>query len=188
MLGYDLFGADKIKGQGISDFDDFNVRAKAALQRIMPNFPFVPSAYSTKRIEKARKGGSKFAPDESEFVAFLNSVGIKLSRADIPRLRKIKAFEFRRRIGGLKEQRSILLKKLRNGEINRDKYDEEVNKLKEKYRKIRKVYAKSINAEVNEKAPIQIGIPFTEDFEKGQVLETVGGALKEQTKKIFGKK
>ena len=187
MLGYDLFGADKIKGQGISDFDDFNVRAKAALQRIMPNFPFVPSAYSTKRIEKARKGESKFAPDESEFVAFLNSVGIKLSRADIPRLRKIKAFEFRRRIGGLKEQRSILLKKLRNGEINRDKYDEEVNKLKEKYRKIRKVYAKSINAEVNEKAPIQIGIPFTEDFEKGQVLETVGGALKEQTKKIFGK-
>jgi hypothetical protein len=192
MLGYDLFGADKIKGQGISDFDDFNVRAKAALQRLMPNFPFVPGGYSTKRIERARKGESKFAPDESELIAFLNSVGIKLSKADIPRLRKIKAFEFRRRINGLREQRSIFNKKLRNGEINRKKYEEEISKLKEKYRKIRKVYADSINVKVNEKEPIQIGIPFTKDFEKGEVLETIGtaikeraGNVKEQTKKLF---
>jgi hypothetical protein len=188
MLGYDLFGADKIKGQGISEFDDFNVRAKAALQRIMPNFPFVPGGYSTRRIERARKGESKFAPDESEFIAFLNSVGIKLSKADIPRLRKIKSFEFRRRIGGIKDQRSILNKKLRNGEIDRTEYEEEITKLKDKYRKIRKVYADSINAEVNEKEPIQIGVPFTEDFEKGQVLETIGTAIKEQTKEVFGKK
>ena len=188
MLGYDLFGADKIKGQGISEFDDFNVRAKAAAQRIMPNFPFVPGGYSTKRIERARKGESKFAPDESEFIAFLNSVGIKLSKADIPRLRKIKSFEFRRRIGGIKDQRSILNKKLRNGEIDRTEYEEEITKLKDKYRKIRKVYADSINAEVNEKEPIQIGVPFTKDFEKGQVLETIGTAIKEQTKEVFGKK
>ena len=46
----------------------------------------------------------------------------------------------------------------------------------------------SINAEVNEKEPIQIGVPFTKDFEKGQVLETIGTAVKEQTKELFGKK
>ena len=154
----------------------------------MPNFPFVPGGYSTKRIERARKGESKFAPDESEFIAFLNSVGIKLSKADIPRLRKIKSFEFRKRIGGIKDQRSILNKKLRNGEIGREKYEEEITKLKDKYRKIRKVYADSINAKVNEKEPIQIGVPFTKDFEKGQVLETIGTAVKEQTKELFGKK
>ena len=61
MLGFDLFGADKIKGQGISEFDDFAVRAKAAYQRIIPNFPFVPGSYSTKRIERARDDKSKLA-------------------------------------------------------------------------------------------------------------------------------
>jgi hypothetical protein len=31
-------------------------------------------------------------------------------------------------------------------------------------------------------------VPFTKDFEKGQVLETIGTAVKEQTKELFGKK
>ena len=75
-----------------------------------------------------------------------------------------------------------------NLKYDREKYEEEITKLKDKYRKIRKVYADSINAEVNEKEPIQIGVPFTKDFEKGQVLETIGTAVKEQTKELFGKK
>ena len=54
MVGYDLFRKDRIKGQGISDFDDFLVRADAVKDRIIPNFPFVPGAYSTQKIEKAR--------------------------------------------------------------------------------------------------------------------------------------
>ena len=31
----------------------------------------------------------------------------------------------------------------------------------------------------------KIGVPFSKDFEKGQVLETIGTAVKEQTKEII---
>ncbi len=98
MLGFDLFRGDKIKGQGVSEFDDFSTRAKFALKRLIPNFPFVPGSYSTERIARARDDKSPLARNETELLAFLNTVGVKIEEADISRLRTIKGFEFRRRV------------------------------------------------------------------------------------------
>ena len=87
MVGFDLFGKKALAGQGVSDFDDIKVRAKAVSQRIIPNFPFVPGSYSTARIERARKGKETgFRSEESEAVAFLNSVGFKFQKTDIKNL------------------------------------------------------------------------------------------------------
>ena len=95
MLGFDLFRGDKIKGQGISEFDDFAVRAKFGLKRFIPNFQFVPGSYSTERIKRAREDKSTLARNESELLAFLNTVGVKIEEADISRLRTIKGFEYK---------------------------------------------------------------------------------------------
>ena len=81
MVGFDLFGKKALAGQGVSDFDDIKVRAAAVGQRIIPNFPFVPGSYSTKRVERARKGqDSPFRGEESELVAFFNAVGFKYKK------------------------------------------------------------------------------------------------------------
>ena len=39
------------------------------MNKLIPNIPFVPGTYSTKKIERARKGmESAFRPDQTEFM------------------------------------------------------------------------------------------------------------------------
>ena len=177
MVGYDLFRKDRIKGQGISDFDDFLVRADAVKDRIIPNFPFVPGAYSTQKIEKARVSKSPLRTDDNELLAFLNTVGIKLQKVDLTKLRRVKTFEFSRRVRGVQEQIREKTAEYRNGSINIDEYNKEVAKLRNKYFTIRNRYIKDLNVP----AENQEAVPLSE------VLPTIGTAIKEQTQRIFGK-
>ena len=178
-IGYifKIFRKDKIKGQGISDFDDFLVRADAVKDRIIPNFPFVPGAYSTKKIEKARVSKSPLRTDDNELLAFLNTVGIKLQKVDLTKLKRVKTFEFSRRVRGVQEQIREQAAEYRNGSISLEEYNQEVKKLQDKYSTIRNRYIKALNIPARN----QEAVPLSE------ALPTIGEAIKEQTKQIFGK-
>jgi hypothetical protein len=175
MVGYDLFRKDKIKGQGISDFDDLLIRSKAVGSRLIPNFPFVPFSYSTKRIERARE--EKPGPlkqDRTELIAFLNTIGIKINRTDITRLKAIKSFEFRRKVRGIQEQIRIEAGKFNRGEISQLDYNKEVDKLNKKYEVIKNRYIKAVNVPVE----TQEAVPLSE------FPSTIGTAVKEKAKDI----
>ena len=175
MLGFDLFRGDKIKGQGISEFDDFSIRAKFALKRLIPNFPFVPGSYSTERIERARKDTSQLKRSESELLAFFNTLGFKIEEADLSRLRTIKAFEFRRRVKGVEEQMRSVYSKFQKGSIDKNKRNKEIEELNEKYKKLRDEYSEALN----------IPIDYQEGAEFDEILPRITTSLKKQSEKLF---
>ena len=175
MLGFDLFRGDKIKGQGVSEFDDFKVRAQFGLKKMIPNFPFVPGSYSTERIEAARRDDSPLSRGESELLAFFNSIGFKVNIADISKLRTTKSFEFRRKVNGLKEKIRIEGNKLSRGKITEDEFNKRVDEINSNFAKIRDRYVEAIGMPIN----YQEAVPLSE------YIPTIGAAIKEQTKKLF---
>ena len=96
-------------------FDDMLIRGKAVVEKNIPNFPFVPGAYSTRKIEEARVGDSPLKATDSELVAFVNSIGIKIREVDITKERRIKTFEFSKRVRGIQQQITTQVNKYRNG-------------------------------------------------------------------------
>ena len=177
MLGFDLFRGDKIKGQGVSEFDDFSTRAKFALKRLIPNFPFVPGSYSTERIQKARTDTSPLSRNESELLAFFNTLGFKITKTNLSQLKTIKGYEFRRRVKGIQEKIRIEANKFNKGQITQLEYNERVNELNETYTKIRNKFIEDVNVPVD----------YQEGAELSEVIPRIAGAVKEQTEKIFGK-
>ena len=177
MLGFDLFRGDKIKGQGISEFDDFSIRAKFAAKRLVPNFPFVPFSYSTERIEKARKDTSPLRRNETELMAFFNTLGFKIEKTNLSRLKTIKGMEFRRRVKGVEDQMRAVYNNYSKGSINLEKRNNKLAELDEKYRKLSNKFSEDM------------GVPV--DYQKGaklsEVIPRITGAIKEQTENIFVK-
>ena len=171
MVGFDLFGKKALAGQGVSDFDDIKVRAKAVSQRIIPNFPFVPGSYSTARIERARKGKETgFRSEESEAVAFLNSVGFKFQKTDIKKLRTVKGFEFKRKMNGIKQQIRNEATKRRDAKISDEEYENNIQEIKDKFYEIRESYRKALGIPLTLKEPALIS----------EIPEIIGGALSER--------
>ena len=177
MLGFDLFRGDKIKGQGVSEFDDFSTRAKFALKRLVPNFPFVPFSYSTERIQKARTDTSPMSRNESELLAFFNTLGFKITKTNLSQLKTIKGYEFRRKVKGIQEKIRIEANKFNKGQITQLEYNERVNDLNETYTKIRNKFIEDVN----------IPVDYQEGAELSEVIPRITGAIKEQTEGLFGK-
>jgi len=177
MLGIDLFRGDKIKGQGVSEFDDFSVRANFALKKLIPNFPFVPGSYSTERIRKAREDKSPLRRDETEFMAFLNTLGFKINKTDVGRLRTIKGFEFRKKVKGIQEKIRIEANKVASGKITELDYNRNVNELNKEYTKIRNKFIADVN----------VPIDYQEGVELSEMIPTVTSAIKKQTQELFDK-
>ena len=171
MVGFDLFGKKALAGQGVSDFDDIKVRAKAVSQRIIPNFPFVPGSYSTARIERARKGKETgFRAEESEAIAFLNSVGFKFQKTDIKKLRTVKGFEFKRKMNGIRQQIRNEATKRRDAKISDEEYENNIQEIKDKFYEIRESYRKALGIPLTLKEPALIS----------EIPEIIGGALSER--------
>jgi hypothetical protein len=177
MLGFDLFRGDKIKGQGISEFDDFSIRAKFAAKRLVPNFPFVPFSYSTERIEKARKDTSPLRRNETELMAFFNTLGFKIEKTNLSRLKTIKGIEFRKRVKGIEDQMRAVYNNYSRGSINLEKRNNKLAELDEKYRKLSNKFSEDM------------GVPV--DYQKGaklsEVIPRITGAITQQTEELFGK-
>ena len=185
LIGYDIFKGEKIRGQGVSMFDDIVIRSKAVVEKNIPNFPFVPGAYSTRKIEEARVGDSPLKATNSELLAFVNSIGIKIREIDLTKERRIKTFEFAKRVRGIQQQLTTQTNKYRNGSISLSEYQEKEKELTNKYNKIQQRYYKALNLPVKDRILPKIGIPFTSSFAEGEALETIGGAIKTQTEKLL---
>ena len=188
LIGYDIFKGDKLRGQGVSMFDDMLIRGKAVVEKNIPNFPFVPGAYSTRKIEEARVGDSPLKATNSELLAFLNAVGIKIREIDLTKERRIKTFEFARRTRGIQQQLTTQANKYKNGSISIQEYRKKEKELTDKYNKIQARYITAINLPVKDKTPPKIGIPFTSSFAEGKALETIGEAIIKQTEKLISPK
>ena len=185
LIGYDIFKGEKLRGQGVSMFDDMLIRGKAVVEKNIPNFPFVPGAYSTRKIEEARVGDSPLKATDSELVAFVNSIGIKIREVDITKERRIKTFEFSKKVRGIQQQLTTQANKYRNGSISLAEYQEKEKKLVDKYNKIQQRYVKALNLPIKDRVLPKIGIPFTSSFAEGEALKTIGGAIKKQTEKLL---
>jgi len=133
MLGYDLFKGEKIKGQTGILADDFGVRAEVLRDKIIPNIPFLPGSYSSKKLEMARKGEeSPFKTQQSELLTLFNTLGFKFEQADVQKLASTKVLEMKRKLKGYKEQIRITQNKYRNGLINEKTLDETLDKILDK--------------------------------------------------------
>ena len=185
LIGYDIFKGDKLRGQGVSMFDDMLIRGKAVVEKNIPNFPFVPGAYSTRKIEEARVGDSPLKATDSELLAFANSIGIKIREVDLTKERRIKTFEFSKRVRGIREQLTTQANKYRNGSISIEEYRKKEKELTDKYNKIEARYVKALNLPIKDRVLPKIGIPFTSSFAEGEALETIGSAIKEQTERLL---
>jgi len=181
MLGFDLFRGDVIKGQNISEFEDFSSRAKFVAKRLIPNFPFVPGSYSTERIERARKDKTPLSRGESEILAFANTIGFKVTQPTISRLKTIKTLEFRRKIKGLQEKLRITYNKYDRGQISLEKRNDQISEIDKQYVKIRDKFAKDTNVPID----FQKAVPLSEF--PSTILEAVTGGIKKQTEKLFSK-
>ena len=141
LAGYDLFRQQKIKGLTGNYSEDWMVKLEAIKNKLIPNIPFVPGTYSTKKIERARGGmESAFRPDQTEFYALAQSLGFKIERADISKLTASKVFELKRKITGYKEQISMLRNKYKDGVINQETFTTKAEAIAEKIKSVAAKY------------------------------------------------
>ena len=141
LAGYDLFKQQKIKGLTGNYSEDWNVKFSAIVNKLIPNIPFVPGTYSTKKIERSRLGmESAFRPDQTEFIALAQSLGFKIERADISKLTASKVFELKRKITGYKEQISMLRNKYKDGLINQNTFTMKAEEIAEKIKLVANKY------------------------------------------------
>ena len=96
MLGYDLFTQKSVQGRGVNALEDFSGALKNIGIKLIPNFPFLPGSYSTKRIDRTLPGRpetSPFRTKEEELQAILSSFGFKISDKDLSVLERTKQLE-----------------------------------------------------------------------------------------------
>ena len=133
LAGYDLFNQKKIKGLGGGAWEDMKVKGKAIFDKLMPNIPFVPGTFSTKKIDASRKGmKTPFKSDVEEIVTISQSFGFKIDKADINKLKTGKVFELKRKIKAYKEQISQLRREYIKGKINKEEFTMKANIIAER--------------------------------------------------------
>ena len=163
LMGYDLFRQEKIKGQTGIPSEDIKVRLNTMFEKVIPNMPFLPGSYSSRKLESARKGlDSPFTAEQNELLTLINTLGFKFKRADIDKLKTSKTFELKRKIDGYKEQINIIRNKFRKGLINRENAETQIDKTAIKIRELALEYGLKLEqatfADLRE--PVTIPNPF----------------------------
>ena len=115
--------------------------------------------------------------NESELLAFFNTLGFKITKTNLSQLKTIKGYEFRRKVKGIQEKIRIEANKFNKGQITQLEYNERVNDLNETYTKIRNKFIEDVN----------IPVDYQEGAELSEVIPRITGAIKEQTEGLFGK-
>jgi len=143
MIGYDLFRGQKEIGRGLNR--DPVIETGLALnslgKKLIPNFPFVPGAYSTTKLERSLKGDiSKYREPQTEFEALLNAFGIKVSNKSIATLSASRKADFDRNIRVEKSKLKQLKNQLANNAINMAEYDRELGKIYAKIEELTKQF------------------------------------------------
>jgi len=169
LFGYDLFKGERLKGLDGSIREDWGIRLSKAFSNITPNFPFFPGSYTTQRMEKARRGvESPFRTPETELMALVKGLGLKLNVADLDVLTATKALEMQRRIKAEEQQLRVLGNKFRDREITESEFNKKSQKLIDEIVKIADRY----------------GVKF----DKADSAKDIPGKnIIEETKKLLGK-
>jgi len=166
LLGYDLFRNEKIKGQTGINREDIKVRASTMFEKLVPNMPFLPFSYSSKKLESTRKGlDSPFKTSQTELSALFTTLGFKFERADLDKLKTSKTFELKRKIDGFKEQINIVRNKFRKGLINRETAKLKIDKTAVKIRELADKYNIKLEQATfaDLKEPLTISNPFNKN-------------------------
>ena len=115
--------------RGISVAEDITGSLKSIGVKLIPNFPFLPGSYSTKRIERAQPGRTEISPfrePESELQAILNAFGIKVTNRSLTSLTVTKKAELDKILKKYDLDIKNAGKKLASGEITEKQFEEEV--------------------------------------------------------------
>ena len=106
---------------------------------------------------------SPFRAEQAEGFALLQTLGFKIEKADLKKLKTGKVFELKRKIDGFKEQINLVRKEFRNGVINRETARKEIDVIADKIRKIAAIYG--IAFKIADRAKEEPGL-FENLFEK----------------------
>jgi len=110
-------------------------------KKLIPNFPFLPGSYSTKRLERARAGDvSKFREPQTELEALLTSFGFKVSNKSIRTLAESQKLEYERQVRVQKSKINQLKNKVAMNQISMADYDRQVGKVLAKINQLTKKY------------------------------------------------
>ena len=106
-------------------------------KKLIPNFPFIPGAYATQRLDRARRGDvSEFREPETELQALVNAFGIKLSNKSVRTLANKQKLDYQRIMRVKKSQVSSLKRQYKSGAIDEQEFYKRLGKLQEEARDI----------------------------------------------------
>jgi len=142
MIGYDIFRKQKEFGRGGGTALEETTKALGSFgKKLIPNFPFLPGSYSTKRLERARAGDvSKFREPQTELEALLTSFGFKVSNKSIRTLAESQKLEYERQVRVQKSKINQLKNKVAMNQISMADYDRQVGKVLAKINQLTKKY------------------------------------------------
>ena len=141
LLGYDLFSQKRLRGLGVSDYEDSKIKGRQLFQGLLPNIPFLPGSFATQRIQAARKGEpSPFRVKETELSALFRALGFKFETQSIEKLEALKAGEINRKLKAYNEQATDLQKKYSRGLINENTFEKDLEVIQNKVEKLANKY------------------------------------------------
>ena len=125
LIGYDLFLQRREPGRGTGSVLEESGLALASLsKKLIPNFPFIPGAYSTQKLERAlREEESPYRVPQTEFEALLNSFGFKVSNKSIATLTVRAKADLQKKISLERYKIKIARQRLNNSQITMADYD-----------------------------------------------------------------
>lgn len=129
------FTGQDIEGLGVGN--DEIALGKAVLKSLLPNFPGIPGAYSTEKINQAfalQEGNpdvkvSPYSVQYSPLEAIAYGFGIKLRPQNVSANKQLKAVDFRGEMKPIQDAYSKAKRNLAQGKINREEFDEQTAEL-----------------------------------------------------------
>ena len=142
LFGYDIFRQQKEFGRGGGTAEEETIKALGSFgKKLIPNFPFLPGSYSTKRLERAAKGDvSRFREPQTELEAMLNAFGFKVSNKSISTLGASQRLEYERQVRVQKSKLNQIKNKVATNQINMADYDRQVGRILADINKLTKKY------------------------------------------------
>ena len=134
IIGYDLFLQRREPGRGSGEvLEETGAILNSLSKKLIPNFPFVPGAYSTQKLNRALRGDkSPFREPQSEAEALMNAFGFKISNKSFDTLARRKKLELDKKVRVQKYKLKGIKNDLNNGSITRADFDRKASKIQTK--------------------------------------------------------
>tara|TARA_S200002703_G_scaffold5367_1_gene6266 strand:+ start:1055 stop:4678 length:3624 start_codon:yes stop_codon:yes gene_type:complete len=149
MFGYDIFrGEPDIRRGDGGPLEETMEALDMFGRKLIPNFPYIPGAYSTAKLERAMKDvKSPYRVPETEIQALFNSFGIKLSNKSVQTLALSQRTQLEKDVRKKKIEINRLKNQYLGGAIDKDEYIKKVGKLMTNIKKLQIRYFKKLQGE-----------------------------------------